>query len=233
MRRILHLVLCFSLVLLPLPVLGAGKYDASGSSAKKKKKKKKPKRVKKAKAAEEEQALEAERAQGEDEEESQGSRRKKKRRPKVIEVSAEGEGREVTGEEPPKSDKPEKTPDKPAAVAAAEEEEEDDDVSFEDNPSKMFEVLNKAVPPRRYAYVIGAVVGGVGLVFAYQAQGEAKRAETIVSALESQRAVNNARASAALANVMYGLAAAAVLLALVLEFIPEPVAEKAALTFRF
>ncbi len=233
-------MLAFSLVLLPLPVFGAGKYDAGkydsgGSSSRKKKKKKK---VKKAKPAEEEQAVEAERAQGDDEEESQGSRRKKKRRPKVIEANAEGEGKEVTGEgegeaAPAKTDKPKAAPAATATATPAAEEEEDDDVSFDESPSKVFEVLNKAVPPRRYAYVIGAVVGGVGLVFAYQAQGEAKRAETIVSALEAQRAVGNARASAALANVMYGLAGAAVLLALVLEFIPEPIAEKAALTFRF
>jgi hypothetical protein len=235
MQRFLHVFLALSLVAVPLPSFGAGKYDAANVSARKKKKKKRPKKVR-AKPAEEEQALEAERAQGLDEE-SQGSRRKKKRRPKVIEVSPEGEGKEVTegtGGAPKvdtteKTGKTEGTP--PGPTPAVEEEEDDSD--FEDSPSKWIESFNRNVPPRRYAYVLGAVLGGTGAVFAYQAQGEAKRAETIGSALEAQRAINSARASAALANVMFGLAIAAVVLAIVLEFIPEPVAEKASLTFHF
>ncbi len=233
MRFILHLVLAAAIVTVPLPSFGAGKYDAASSSARKKKKKKK---VKKARAAEQEQADEAARAQGEDDE-SQGSRRKKKRRAKVIEVAPDGTATTTEGgdDETP-TDKPTKTEPSegvatPTPTPAAAEEEDDEE--FSESPSKWIEALNRNVPPRRYAYVLGAVIGGTGLVFAYQAQGEAKRAETITSALEAQRAVNNARASAALANVMYGLAAAAIVIALVLEFLPEPIAEKAALTFHF
>jgi hypothetical protein len=232
MRRILHLVLAAFIAMLPTPSFGAGKYDASGSSSRKKKKK-----PKKTKAAEQEQENEAARAQGD--EESQGSKRKKKRRSKTIEVAPDGTSTETTeGGEDGKSDAPkpddaEGGTDKPKVTPAPAADDEEDDSDFEENPSKWVEALSKSVPPRRYAYVIGAIIGGTGLVFAYQAQGEAKRAETITSALEAQRAVNNARASAALANVLYGLAAAAVLLAVLLEFIPEPVAEKAALTFHF
>lgn len=226
MRRILHLVLAGFIALLPTHAFSESKRDASGSSGTHKKHKK----VKKA-AAEEE--AEAARAQGE-EEESQGSKRKKKRRPKVIEVSPEGEATEVT---PAGADQPEKetTPAAKPPAPAVEEDEEGDGAptDFEDDPSQWLEALGRNVPPRRYAYVIGAIIGGTGLVFAYQAQGEAKRAETITSALEAQRAVGNARASAALANVMYGLAGAAILLALILELLPEPAAEKAALTFHF
>jgi hypothetical protein len=211
MRRTLHLVLAGLVVLLPIEVHAAG----STSSAHKKKK------PKKTRAAEVEQEREQERSQGEDEE-SQGSRRRRKRQPKTIDVPQA----EETGE--PKKDAPAE-PGKPPAPA----EEEEDDSDFEDNPSKWVEALTQKVPPRRYGYVLGVVIGGTGLVFAYQAQGEAKRAETITSAHEAQRAVANARASAALANVLYGLAGAALLLALVLEFIPEPLADKANLTFHF
>lgn len=241
MRRISHLVLAAFIAVLPTPSLGASKYDAASSSSASKKKKK----PKKTKAAEREQQVEAERAQGEDEE-SQGSKRKKKRRSKTVDVGADGTATETVGDggeteksDPPKSDAPKSdataaAAEKPAtATPPAAADDDDDGADLEENPSRWVEALSKSVPPRRYAYVLGAIIGGTGLVFAYQAQGEAKRAETITSALEAQRAVNNARASAALANVLYGLAAAAVLLALVLEFIPEPVAEKAALTFHF
>lgn len=236
MRRILHLVLAAFIVVLPSPSFAAGKSDAAGASARKKKK------AKKAKAAEQEQENEAARAQGEDDDESQGSRRKKKRRSKTIEVAPDGTATTTEGDEgTAKTDAPKADPAEPAAAekpaatakAAVADDDDDDDVDFEDSPAKWIEAINRNVPPRRYAYVLGAIIGGTGLVFAYQAQGEAKRAETITSALEAQRAVNNARASAAVANVMYGLAATAVVIALVLEFIPEPLAEKAALTFRF
>lgn len=240
MRLFLHLVLAAFIVALPLPSFAASKYDAANVSARKKKKP----RVKKSKPAEQEQENEAARAQGEDDDESQGSRRKKKRRGKTIDVAPDGTATTTEGDEgTAKSDAPKADPadvpassatDKPAATAkAAAADDDDDDADFEDSPAKWVEAINRNVPPRRYAYVLGAIIGGTGLVFAYQAQGEAKRAETITSALEAQRAVNNARASAAVANVMYGLAAAAVVIAIVLEFIPEPVAEKAALTFRF
>jgi hypothetical protein len=85
----------------------------------------------------------------------------------------------------------------------------------------------------RYGYVIGGGFLVAGLAFAYSAQGEAKRAETIGTAREASQALENARASAATANVIYGAAAATLAVALLFEILPEPVAEKASLTFHF
>ncbi|MBS1153336.1 MAG: hypothetical protein H6Q89_5034 [Myxococcaceae bacterium] len=85
----------------------------------------------------------------------------------------------------------------------------------------------------RYGYVIGGGFLVTGLAFAYSAQGEAKRAETIGSAREATQALDNARASAATANVIYGAAAVTLAVALLFEVLPEPVAEKASLTFHF
>jgi hypothetical protein len=161
-------------------------------------------------AAEVEEAAETERAQ------SAPRKRRHKAQPKVIDVAQPAE------EQPAQ---------KAAADAPVAVEEPDDEA--EDDSAKWMSVLSSKLPPRRYAYVVGAVLAGLGLVFAYQAQGEAKRAETITSAVEAQAAVQNARGSAALANVMYGLAAAAALTALILEFLPEPAADKSVLTFHF
>lgn len=85
----------------------------------------------------------------------------------------------------------------------------------------------------RYGYIIGGGFLVAGLAFAYSAQGEAKRAETIGSAREASQALDNARASAATANVIYGVAAATLIVALLFEVLPEPIAEKASLTFHF
>ncbi|WNG18012.1 hypothetical protein [Cystobacter fuscus] len=85
----------------------------------------------------------------------------------------------------------------------------------------------------RYAFVGGGVLllGGIG--FGYFAQGEAARARNLASASESSAALGRARAQAATANVLYGLAGATLLYGLVLELLPEPAAEKASLTFHF
>ena len=85
----------------------------------------------------------------------------------------------------------------------------------------------------RYGYVIGGGLLVTGLAFAYSAQGEAKRAETIGTAREAAQALENARTSAATANVIYGAAAVTLVVALLFEILPEPVAEKASLTFHF
>ncbi len=96
----------------------------------------------------------------------------------------------------------------------------------DDRPSAGF-------PRHRYGYVIGGGFLVAGLAFAYSAQGEAKRAETIGTAREASQALENARASAATANVLYGVAAATLVVALLFEILPAPVAEKASLTFHF
>jgi hypothetical protein len=90
-----------------------------------------------------------------------------------------------------------------------------------------------ALPPHRYAYFIGAAFLVGGLAFTYSAQSEAKRAETIGIASEASAALNNARAAAATSNVMYGLAATSLAVALLFEVLPEPAAQKASLTFHF
>jgi hypothetical protein len=85
----------------------------------------------------------------------------------------------------------------------------------------------------RYAFVAGGLLllGGAG--FGYLAQGEANRARTLSSARDSGAALDRARASAATANVLYGVAGMTVLYGLVLELLPEPAAEKASLSFHF
>lgn len=90
-----------------------------------------------------------------------------------------------------------------------------------------------AFPPRRYAYVAGGAFLIGGLAFAYAAQGEARRAQTIGSAVEAQNALGAARAAAATSSILYGLAGATVAYALLLELLPEPIASKASLTFHF
>ncbi|PTL77292.1 hypothetical protein [Vitiosangium sp. GDMCC 1.1324] len=85
----------------------------------------------------------------------------------------------------------------------------------------------------RYAFVAGGLLllGGAG--FGYLAQGESNRARTLSSASESTAALGRARASAATANVLYGVAGMTLVYGLVLELLPEPAAEKASLTFHF
>ena len=116
--------------------------------------------------------------------------------------------------------------DKETDAAEAEEEEGDE-------PSVQVPTFLTSFPPHRYTYIIGGAFLVGGLAFAFSAQGEAKRSDTITSAVEAQNAVVNARASAAMASVMYGLAAATLVYAFILEFLPEPVAAKATLTFHF
>ncbi len=72
-----------------------------------------------------------------------------------------------------------------------------------------------------------------GLAFAYSAQGEAKRAETVSSAREMSRVLEGAQASAATANLLYVLAAVTIGYAAVIEALPPSAAEKATLTLHF
>jgi hypothetical protein len=85
----------------------------------------------------------------------------------------------------------------------------------------------------RYAYVAGGILllGGVG--FGYFSRGEAKRAESLETARESRAALDRARTAAATANVMYGVAGLTLAYGLLLEFLPEPAADAASLTFHF
>lgn len=85
----------------------------------------------------------------------------------------------------------------------------------------------------RYAFLGAGALGAGGLVFSFIAHGQQERAKTLSSAGESARTIEDARQSAATANVLYALAGATLVYALVLEFLPRPEAEKASLTFHF
>jgi hypothetical protein len=85
----------------------------------------------------------------------------------------------------------------------------------------------------RYALLGAAGLGAGGLVFSFIAHGQQERAKTLSSAGESARTIEDARQSAATANVLYALAGVTLVYALVLELLPRPDAEKASLTFHF
>lgn len=129
--------------------------------------------------------------------------------------------RKKKSSEKPDSDKPVLV-EKPKATTEKPEISEKN----EERPSAGF-------ARHRYGYVIGGGFLVAGLAFAYSAQGEAKRAETIGTAREASQALENARASAATANVIFGAAAVTLVVALLFEVLPDPVAEKASLTFHF
>ena len=85
----------------------------------------------------------------------------------------------------------------------------------------------------RYAFIGAGVLAAGGLVFGFIAHGQQERARTLSSAAEAAKTQEDARQSAATANVLYALAGATLVYALVLEFLPKPAAEKASLTFHF
>jgi len=85
----------------------------------------------------------------------------------------------------------------------------------------------------RYAFVGAGVLAAGGLVFGFIAHGQQERAKTLSSAAEAAKTQEDARHSAATANVLYALAGATLVYALVLEFLPKPAADKASLTFHF
>ncbi|MBX5483250.1 MAG: hypothetical protein IRZ16_15620 [Myxococcaceae bacterium] len=90
-----------------------------------------------------------------------------------------------------------------------------------------------AFPPHRYTYVASGVflVGAIGL--SWWANGQANRAESIASAREARRELQEARETAAGANLLYALAGVTLAYGVVLEFLPDDVADKADLTFHF
>jgi hypothetical protein len=99
-----------------------------------------------------------------------------------------------------------------------------------DAPSRPAKPLIRG---HRYAFVTGGVLllGGVG--FGYVSRGEAKRAESLETARESRAALDRARTAAATSNMLYGVAGLTLAYGLLLEFLPEPAAEAASLTYHF
>jgi zinc transporter ZupT len=85
----------------------------------------------------------------------------------------------------------------------------------------------------RYAFVAAGALGLAGVVFGFVAQGQQQRSQTLSSAAESARALSDARQAADTANLLYALAGASLVYAVLLEVLPESTAEKASLKFHF
>jgi hypothetical protein len=219
MRRISHLALAALVALVPMHAFAAKDSDDKDDDAAK------PKKAKAAGSLSGEEEAEAARAQ------AAGSAPRKRARKAAAPVKAAGaapaKGAPAAAAAPKDDDDEAKTAPAPDVVVASTGDAEED---FEEHP---IETVSRVFPARRLGYIVGLAFGGVGLIFAYQAQGEAKRAQTVTSAADAKGAIANAQSSSTTADVLYGLAAASVILALVLEFLPEPVAQKAALTFHF
>lgn len=171
------------------------------------------------------------RAQEEEESDEEAAETKPKKKPKG---EASGETRfedlEITKK---RKKRVTEKPDAEAAEKPVAEEKPDDSVK-----SQILTILEEDKPltgfaRHRYGYLIGAGFLVTGLALAYSSQGEAKRAETIGTAREASQALENARASAASANVIYGIAIASLVVTILFEVIPEPLANKASLTFHF
>ena len=108
----------------------------------------------------------------------------------------------------------------------------------EDHPAPADTALVEEGPTpwfarHRFGYLIGGGLLVSGLALVQVAQGEAKIAETISNARRASQALETARASAASANVMYGVAAVTLALTVLLEFLPPSFMERASLTFHF
>jgi hypothetical protein len=120
----------------------------------------------------------------------------------------------------------------PVEEISREGDEEDDEDAIA-SPLAPYLPEIPTLSTHRYAYIGGGILALGGLAFAYSAQGQAKRAETITAADEAAQMLDQARASAATANVLYGMAFLTITYAVLMEILPEPAAEKASLTFHF
>lgn len=174
-------------------------------------------------------------ARAEDDADEDAARPKKK-------VKADGEMQFDDLELTPKRKKQKKKAD-PAEVGdtAGKADKTDNTGRASKNDGEKPELEQKSDDPgprttfsrHRYGYVLGGAFLVGGLAFAYSAQGEGKRAETIGTAREAFQALENARASAATANVLYGVAAVTLAVTLIFELLPPRIAERASLTFHF
>jgi len=86
---------------------------------------------------------------------------------------------------------------------------------------------------RHYAFLAGGALLIGGAAFGFVAHGQAERARTLDKARESSRGLDDAKQSAATANMLYAAAGAVMIYAVLLELLPEATAEKASLTFHF
>jgi hypothetical protein len=104
-------------------------------------------------------------------------------------------------------------------------------------PAAALDAPTRAPEPfirgHRYAYVAGGLLALGGVGFGFFSRGEARRAASLESARDSRVALDRARTAAATSNVMYGVAGLTLAYGLLLEFLPEPAADAASLTYHF
>ncbi len=164
--------------------------------------------------------------------------KKKKKKVHVTPAPAAAVKKDDAGAGEARDDAPVKKSDKGAKQETkVVEVEVPDDAPDPNEPSSALptpEVIARTgFGAHRYAYIGGAVVAATGLVLAYYAQGEAKRAQTVGSAQETRNALSNATSAAGAANVMYAAGAALVAYALLIEVLPQRLADKVSFTFHF
>jgi len=85
----------------------------------------------------------------------------------------------------------------------------------------------------RHAFVVGGLLAVTGAAFGLAAADDMQGAKDAVHARRALKNAENARASAASANVFFALAGVAVIYGVVMELLPDDVAEKAQLRFEF
>ncbi len=108
----------------------------------------------------------------------------------------------------------------PGFARAADEPEEDTGETF---------TLTK----NRYAYAAGVVFLLSGLAAGYVAQGDAARAQTVSSAVDTRSALLDAQTASATSNLLFALAGLTIAYGIVLELLPPKIANRASLTFHF
>src|SRR5262245_4897880 len=86
---------------------------------------------------------------------------------------------------------------------------------------------------RHYAFFAGGALLVGGTVFGFVAHGQSERAKTLDRAAEASKGLDDAKQSAATANMLYAAAGVVMIYAVLLELLPEATAEKASLTFHF
>lgn len=116
-------------------------------------------------------------------------------------------------------------------AAHAQDDDEDEDADEASDPATILDA--PTITSGRVSFIAGGalLVGGFGL--GYLAQGQAQRAGKLTSARGARDELRAAQSTAQTANLMYALAGAAIIYGLALEILPEPIADKANLTFHF
>jgi hypothetical protein len=125
-----------------------------------------------------------------------------------------------------------------AQVAFAADPPKPKDLPVVEEDSSLSEDVLKRMTPEegrehRYLFLVGGVSAAIGLGLSYWAQGEARRANTLFTAPDARKAFDNARGTAAGANVLFAVAVVSVGYGLFLELLPKDIASKAAINRHF